>query len=212
MIIVAGGGEGDLVADQPARHRVAGRPEPDTRQPVDLPADRPSAHSSRNDGSGPSSGCSTASRSAGTAQISAWVSRVDLSAPHGGRAVGRSMIIEGLLRDHQVSLGIADQMLHHPLRLRIRRLTEVGPKPVVGGEADIIRGRHHHVGDHPRFQAAHPVRQHQSSAPRRGSRSIRPAVRTWWRPSRRRRTGRIGTATRPAPRRTHAVRPRHPSR
>jgi hypothetical protein len=52
-----------------------------------------------------------------------------------------------LLRDHQIALGIADQVLHDPLRLRIGRVAKVGPEPVVRGEADIVRGRHHEVGD-----------------------------------------------------------------
>jgi hypothetical protein len=34
---LVGGGDGDRLPDQPARFRVAGRTEPDTRQPVDLP-------------------------------------------------------------------------------------------------------------------------------------------------------------------------------
>jgi hypothetical protein len=35
----------------------------------------------------------------------------------------------------------------------------------VGGEPDIVRGRHHHVRDHPRFQAAHPVREYRLRHP-----------------------------------------------
>ena len=30
----------------------------------------------------------------------------------------------------------------------------------MGGEADIVRARHHHVRDHPRLQTAHPVGEH----------------------------------------------------
>ena len=167
------GGEGDLVADQPTGHRVASRSEPDTRQPVDLPGDRPGAQleSQRRqraehrlfDGQ-------PLSRHRIDLRMS---DRVDLGAPHGCRLVGRSMIIEGLLRDHQVSLGIADQMLHHALRLRVRRFTEIGPKPVVGGETDIVRGWHHHVGHDPRFQAAHPVGQHHLRHPAEGFEALR---------------------------------------
>jgi hypothetical protein len=51
-------------------------------------------------------------------------------------------------------------MLDHTLRFRIRRLTEVRPEAVVGGEAHIVGVRHDHVGHHAGFEAAHSVGQH----------------------------------------------------
>jgi hypothetical protein len=42
-------------------------------------------------------------------------------------------------------LAITDEVLHDPLRLRIVRLTKVGPKPVVGREPDIGQGGDHDV-------------------------------------------------------------------
>jgi hypothetical protein len=62
--------------------------------------------------------------------------------------------------DQEVVLGVADQVLHDPLGLRIRGMTEVGPEPVVGSEPDVVRGGDHDVRDHPTLQTAHPVREH----------------------------------------------------
>ena len=57
-------------------------------------------------------------------------------------------------------LGVADEVLDDALRLRVGRMAEVGTEPVVGGEADVVRCRDHHVGHDPTFEAAHPVSEH----------------------------------------------------
>ena len=139
----------DLRADQPDRHRVAGRAEPDAGQPVDLAGHQPRRCSARSDGSGASSSRSMTSRSAGTAQISLCTAALT-SAHHAAAAAfaaARSANGPGPAGagDHQVGLGVADQVLHDPLRLRVRGLAEVRPEPVVRGEPHVLRRGHHHV-------------------------------------------------------------------
>jgi hypothetical protein len=92
---------------------------------------------------------------------------VDLDAPRRGRYVRGGRISErrpGPVDSghHQVGLGIADQVLHDPLRLRVRALAKVRPKPIVHGEADVLRCRDHLVRDDPAFQAPHPIREHHA--------------------------------------------------
>ena len=95
--------------------------------------------SGRSDGNGRSSGRSVCQPVGGTAQISECVAALtSRTTPPAASLAGRQ-IVERLLRDHQVRLGVADQVLHHALRLRIRAVAEIGPEPVVGGEADIVR-------------------------------------------------------------------------
>ena len=91
--------------------------------------------------------------------------RVDLRAPLAGRRVGRGQAGERGLRDDQVPLGIADEVLHDSLRLRVGGLAPVRPEGVVAGEADVARGGHHLVRDHAALQAAHPVREHHLRDP-----------------------------------------------
>jgi hypothetical protein len=75
MIIneLVGGGDGDPMADQSARHRVAGRAETDVRQPVDLPADRPSGPFQPQRRQHTEQRLLHSQLPSGTAQISAWV-------------------------------------------------------------------------------------------------------------------------------------------
>ena len=105
-------------------------------------------------------------RSAGTAQISecvaAFTSRHHAAADLFAAAQVRRAESFG---DHQIALGIADQVLHDPFRLRVRRLAEVRPEPVVRREPDVVRRRHHHVSDHAGLQAAHPVGEHDLRDP-----------------------------------------------
>ena len=135
--------------------------------------------------------------------------RVDLLAPRlrpgvePRHAVGPRVVVE-LERDQQVVLGVADQVLHDALGLRVRGVAEVGPEPVVGRRTARSpgtgppRSRPRRPSGSPSGPRAPP------SAPRRGPRSTRPASPAWWPAAHRRRTGRTGTATRPAPRRTRA--------
>jgi hypothetical protein len=62
----------------------------------------------------------------------------------------------------EVSQQRRSRSLHHPLRLRIGRLAEIGSKPVMGGEADILRSGHHHVGHDPGLKQ--PIRSARTSA------------------------------------------------
>ena len=80
----------------------------------------------------------------------------------------------------------------------------------MGGEADIVRGRHHHVGDHPGLQAAHPVRQHHLRDTAEHLEALRQQLHRGVGAVRCRRTGRTATATRPAPRRTRCSPGQHP--
>ena len=98
---------------------------------------------------------------------------VDLGTPPGRGKVGRCEVGERCLRDHQVTLGVTDQVLHHALRFRVVALTEVGPEPVMGREPDIVGGRDHHVGDHPALQATHPVSQHHPRDPAQDLEALR---------------------------------------
>jgi hypothetical protein len=47
-----------------------------------------------------------------------------------------------------------------PLGLRVVAVAEVRPKPVVRGEADVVRRRHHQIRNHRRPQTPHPVSEH----------------------------------------------------
>ena len=81
-----------------------------------------------------------------------------------GVAAGPGVLVE-LEWDQQVVLGVADQVLHDALGLRVRGMTEVGPEPVVAGEPDVVRCRHHDIGDHVALQTRHPVREHDLRNP-----------------------------------------------
>jgi hypothetical protein len=66
---------------------------------------------------------------------------VHLDTPGGGGRVAaeRSSIVGacGTIRSH---FGVADQVFHQPLRLRITAVARVRTEPVVGGEPDVVRG------------------------------------------------------------------------
>ena len=89
------GGDGDLVADQPARHRVAGRAEPDTRQPVDLPGDRPGAQLEPQRRQRAEQRLLDGQPLGREPHRSPNGGRVDLGAPDGCRRVGRSRSSKG---------------------------------------------------------------------------------------------------------------------
>ena len=85
---------------------------------------------------------------------------VQLLAPPGGLCVGCGEVCDRHSgRDHEVALRIADQVLDHRLRLGVVPLAEVRAEPVVGGEADVVGGRHDDVHHHPALQAPHPIRE-----------------------------------------------------
>ena len=89
---------------------------------------------------------------------------VHLLTPHFGGGVGgidahRPAIGLGQQRHHQVSLGVADQVFHDSFGLRVLGVTKVRGEPVMGGQADVVRGGHHHVGDDAALQAGHSVGQ-----------------------------------------------------
>ena len=152
------GAQAYLLADQPDRHGVAGRAEPHTRQPVHLPHHQPPGgrpqrrHRAQQLPLDDQPLC----RDCGDLTVNGGV---DLGAPRRRRSIRCREVPEWCLRDHQVGLGIADQVLHDPLRLWVRGLAEVGPEPVVGSEPHVLPGRHDDVSDDGAFQAAHPVGQ-----------------------------------------------------
>ena len=161
-----------LGADQPHWHRVAGRPEPDARQPVDLAGHQPP-------GAGPQrrqrgEQLPLDDQPLGRHRADLTVDHaVDLGAPRRGLGIGRGQVTERRLRHHQVALGIADQVLHDPFRFRIGRLAEIRPETVVRREPQVLRRGHHHVGDHPAFEAAHPVGQHLARHPAQHLQALR---------------------------------------
>ena len=52
--------------------------------------------------------------------------------------------------------------------LGVVALAEVGPEPVVGGEADVVRRGHNHPGHGAALDAAHAIRQHRLGDPAEG--------------------------------------------
>jgi hypothetical protein len=90
---------------------------------------------------------------------------VDLRAPRPGRIVGYGQAGERRLRHQQVPLGVADQVLHDPLGLRVGGLAEVRPEPVVGGQPHVVRRRDDHIRDHAALQTRHPVGEHHLRHP-----------------------------------------------
>jgi len=152
-------------ADQSVRDRVAGRPEPDTREFVDLPGDRlrPDLQPQRRQPTQQLDlGLESFSRDCMDLAV---LAGVDLLTPRHcadvepGDALSPWVLVE-VQRHQQVVLGVADQVLHDALGLRIRAVTEVGSEPVMGREPDVVRRGHDDVGDHAAFQAAHPVREY----------------------------------------------------
>ncbi len=161
-----------LRADQPGRDGVTRRRETDAGQPVDLagghladagPQRRQRAeqfpfgqHPLRRD----------------RADLAVH-DAVDLGAPGPGRVVRRGQVTERRLSHHQVGLGIADQVLHYSLALRIGCPAKIGLERVMRGEPHVLRGGHHDVGDHAALQAAHPVREHLARHPAQDLEALR---------------------------------------
>jgi hypothetical protein len=116
----AGLGHGDALADQPGRHRIAGRPEPDAGEPVYFPGHRGLADGRaqrRQRGQQVPLGLDPLGGDRADLRVR---DAVHLRAPLAGRDIGRSHIGERGLRDDQVPLGVADQVLHDPLGRRRR--------------------------------------------------------------------------------------------
>jgi len=101
-------------------------------------------------------------------------SAVHLGAPRPGCGVGSGEIVgRQIAGDDQIRLGVAHEVLHDSLRFGVGSLTEVGAEAVVGGEAHVLRRRHHHVGDHGCLQAGHPIRQHDLGDAAEGLQGLR---------------------------------------
>jgi hypothetical protein len=84
------------------------------------------------------------------------------SIPHSfGLAVALGDVAsEVVFRKHQVTLGVADQVLDHTLRFRVAAFAEVGAEAIVSGEADVLGMGHHDVGHDSVLQTCHAVAQH----------------------------------------------------
>jgi hypothetical protein len=152
------GAQPDRLADQPDRDGVTGRAEPHARQAVHLAGDLPADAGLQRGQRGQQLPLDDQLLGRHRAYL-AMGYPVDLGAPRRGRGVRRRQAGERGLRHHQVALGIADQVLHDPLRFRIMRLAEIRPEPVVSREPHIRRRRHHDIGHDAAFEAAHPIRQ-----------------------------------------------------
>ena len=127
--------DGHRGADQPGRYRVASRPYRMQDQAVDLAQHRrrPICNAAT---AVCSSSCSAINRSSGIAWISGMERGVDLGAPGHGGSVGGPQIHGfagdrglGQQRHRQIALGVAAQVLHDALRLRVTGVTEVGANP-----------------------------------------------------------------------------------
>ena len=148
--------------DEPVRHRVAGRAEPHAGQPVNLAADRPRPDLAAQRRQHPQQLPLLLEPGGGHRADLRMGHRVHLLAPGDGRRVRRRQVGQTrLFGDHQVAFGIADQVLHDPLRLRVVAVAEVGPEPVVGREPHVVRGRDDDVSDDTGFQTAHPISEHR---------------------------------------------------
>ncbi len=149
-------------ADEPVRHRVAGRAEPHARQSVDLAADRLRTDLAAQRRQHPQQLPLLLEPGGGHRADLRMGHRVHLLAPRGGRRVRRRQVSQTrLFGDHQVAFGVADQVLHDSLRLRVVAVAEVGPEPVMGREPHVVRGRDDDVSDDTGFQTAHPISQHR---------------------------------------------------
>jgi hypothetical protein len=85
---------------------------------------------------------------------------VHLDAPRQRITVAGFRRCPALGGDDEIALRVAHQVLDHAFRLRVRGLAEVRTKPVVRGEAHVLRMGHHHVGHRAGFEASHPVGEH----------------------------------------------------
>ena len=96
---------------------------------------------------------------------------VDFRAPPDRRRVRQAHLqraLQGAERDHQVGLGVADEVLHNPLARRVIALAKIRAEGVVHRESDVVRRRDHHVRDDAGLQAPHPVREHDLRDPTEG--------------------------------------------
>ena len=147
----------DLAADVGRRHRVAGRAEPDTAEPVDLAEDdladpgperRQVAEQFTLDqqpfgGDGTDLGVHLG---------------VDLCTPRHSLGVGVSEVGHAqLLGDHEVGLHVADQVLDDALGLGVGPLAEVRPRSEVGDEAHVVGSGDDEPGHRCALQAPHAV-------------------------------------------------------
>jgi hypothetical protein len=160
----AAGAQLDGVADQAGGDRVAGRAEPHARQPVDLAGGhRAQAQPQRRQRPQQLTlGGQPLQWDGGDLRVRL---SIDRNAPRLRRGGSGGQAGEWRLRHQQVPLGVTDQMLHDPLRLRVPALAEVRPEPVVSGQPHVVRRRDDHVGDHAALQTCHPVGQHHLRHP-----------------------------------------------
>ena len=157
---------------------------------------------------------SVTSRSAGTAAISLWT--WPFTSAHQARAAAFAALRSAQPPsasgwDDQITLGVADQRLDHPLRLGVRRLAEVRLEAVPRRELHVLRVRHHHVRDRPGPQAAHPIRQHHAGHAVQLGEALGQQLAASSPASGPSPPARTDTDSRPAPRRRSRSRPRCPS-
>jgi hypothetical protein len=147
----------DLAADVAGGDRVAGRPEPDAAETVDLADDELADLGPQRRQWPQQFAFSDEPLSRDRAYLG--VDRgVDLRAPDGASCVGGAQIGNGEFgRDHEVGLRVADEVLDEAFGLGVVAFAEVGPEPVVGREADVVGGRHHQAGDSRALEAPHAV-------------------------------------------------------
>ena len=97
---------------------------------------------------------------------------VDLGAPGDRRGVRLLEASPAAGRHDEVGLGVPDEVLDDALGLGIRRLAEVGPEAVSGGEPDVAGGGDDDVGHHAALETPHPVGEHD----RRDAAELREAL------------------------------------
>jgi len=143
--------DGDLVADEGVRHRVAGRSESDTREPVHLPNDGLCDRGSERRQRPEQLAFDVQSFRGNRCDLRVNVG-VHLGTPRPTLSVGADEVANGeLLWNHQVGLHVANEVLDDPLRLRVRTFAEVRREAVVRGEADVGRCRDDDAGDRATF-------------------------------------------------------------
>jgi hypothetical protein len=148
----------DPAADELRRHRVTRRGDPDRRQLVDL-ADLDVSDPWPYRRQRPEQFPLDVKPLGRDGDDLAVHGGVDLGAPHSRRLIPHDQIV-AVIGDRHVAFGIANEVLDDPLRLWIGGMAEVGPEPVVGGEAHVVRRRDHHPGHRPGLQTAHSVGEH----------------------------------------------------
>ena len=138
-------------------HRVAGRTEPDTAQPVDLAGHHLADPSpERRQVAEQLPLCHQPVGGDGS-DLGVHLS-VDLGAPGHSLGVGMGQVGDGqLLGDHEVGLHVADQVLDDALGLGVGTLAEIRPSPVVGDEAYVVGSGDNQPGHRCALQASHAV-------------------------------------------------------